>query len=214
LTVVGVVDDVREFDIATPPRPAVYFPISQFDSRGGLLRDWVVRTQGNPNALVPVVREAIWSIDHDLPISRVRTMEQVRSLSLASRQFNVVLLGLFACLAVVLASVGVHGVTAYAIAQRTHEIGIRVALGAQREDVLKLILGQGIRLACIGSVIGLAASLVLTRLMSSVVYGVRTTDPLSLAGAAILLGLVALTACYLRARDALRIDPMEALRCE
>ncbi len=217
LTVVGVVDDVREFDIATPPRPAVYFPISQFDGRGGLLRDWVVRTQGtqgNPNALVPVVREAIWSIDRDLPISRVRTMEQVRSLSLASQQFNVVLLGLFACLAVVLASVGVHGVTAYAIAQRTHEIGIRVALGAQREDVLKLILGQGIRLACIGSVIGLVASLVLTRLMSSVVYGVRTTDPLSLAGAAILLGLVALTACYLPARDALRIDPMEALRCE
>jgi putative ABC transport system permease protein len=214
LTVVGVVDDVREFDIATPPRPAVYFPISQFDARGGLLRDWVVRTQGNPNALVPVVREAIWSIDRDLPISRVRTMEQIRSLSLASRQFNVVLLGLFACLAVVLASVGVHGVTAYAIAQRTHEIGIRVALGAQREDVLKLILGQGIRLACIGSIIGLAASLVLTRLMNSVVYGVRTTDPLSLAGAAILLGLVALTACYLRARDALRIDPMEALRCE
>jgi putative ABC transport system permease protein len=214
LTVVGVVGDVREFDIATPPRPAVYFPISQFDARDGLLRDWVVRTQGNPNALVPVVRGAIWSIDRDLPISRVRTMKQVRSLSLASQQFNVVLLGLFACLALVLASVGVYGVTAYAIAQRTHEIGIRVALGAQREDVLKLILGQGTRLACIGSVIGLAASLVLTRLMGSVVYGVRTTDPLSLAGAAILLGLVALTACYLPARDALRIDPMEALRYE
>jgi putative ABC transport system permease protein len=214
LTVVGVVGDVREFDIATPPRPAVYFPISQFNARDGLLRDWVVRTRGNPNAVVPVVRKAIWSIDRDLPISRVRTMEQIRSFSLASEQFNVVLLGLFACLALALASVGVHGVTAYTIAQRTHEIGIRVALGAQREDVLKLILVQGTRLACIGSVIGVAASLVLTRLMSSVVYGVRTIDPLSLAGAAILLGLVALMACYLPARDALRIDPMEALRYE
>jgi putative ABC transport system permease protein len=141
-------------------------------------------------------------------------MEQVRSFSLASEQFNVVLLGLFACLALVLASAGIYGVTAYAIAQRTHEIGIRVALGAQHKDVLKLILGQGTRLACIGSVIGLAASLVLTRLMSSVVYGVRTTDPLSLVGAAILLGFVALTACYLPARDAMRIDPITALRHE
>jgi putative ABC transport system permease protein len=214
LTVVGVVGDVREFDITTPPRPAVYFPISQFDARDGLLRDWVVRTQGNPNALVPVIRKAIWSIDRDLPISRVRTMEQIRSFSLASEQFNVMLLGLFACLALVLASAGIYGVTAYAIAQRTHEIGIRVALGAQHKDVLKLILSQGTRLACIGSAIGLAASLVLTRLMSSVVYGVKTSDPLSLAGAAIVLGLVALTACYLPARDALRIDPMEALRYE
>jgi putative ABC transport system permease protein len=214
LTVVGVVGDVREFDIAIPPRPAVYFPVSQFDARDGLLRDWVVRTQGNPNALVPVVSKAIWSVDRDLPISRVRTMEQVRSLSLASQQFNVVLLGLFACLALVLASAGVYGVTAYAVAQRTHEIGIRVALGAQREDVLKLILVQGARLACIGSAIGVAASLVLTQLMSSVVYGVKTSDPLSLTGAAILLGLLALMACYLPARDALRIDPMMALRYE
>jgi len=211
---IGVVGDVRDFDITTPTRPAVYFPISQFDAQDGLLRDWVVRIQGNPNALVPVVRKAIWSIDRDLPISRVRTMEQVRSFSLASEQFNVVLLGLFACLALVLASAGIYGVTAYAIAQRTHEIGIRVALGAQHKDVLKLILGQGTRLACIGSVIGLAGSLVLTRLMSSVVYEVRTTDPLSLVGAAIMLGLVALTACYLPARDAMRIDPITALRHE
>ena len=214
LTVVGVVGDVREFDVASPPRPSVYFPISQFDARDGLLRDWVVRTPGNPAALVPSVRKAIWAIDRDLPISRVRTMERVRTQSLASQRFDLVLLGLFACLAVVLASAGVHGVAAYLVGQRTHEIGIRVALGAQGADILKSILGQGTRLACIGLVLGLAASLVMTRLMKSLVYSISPMDPVSLAGAAILLGSVTLAACYIPARRALRVDPMVALRHE
>ena len=179
-----------------------------------MLRDWVVRTPGNPAALVPSVRKAIWAIDRDLPISRVRTMERVRTQSLASQRFDLVLLGLFACLAVVLASAGVHGVTAYLVAQRTHEIGIRVALGAQGADILKSILGQGIRLACIGLVLGLAAALVLTRLMKSLVYSISPMDPVSLAGAAILLGSVTLAACYIPARRALRVDPMVALRHE
>jgi predicted permease len=212
LTVVGVVANVREFDLSTLPRPTIYFPISQFDAPSGLLRDWVVRTDRNPNALAPGVREAVWSIDKDLAISRMRTMEGVRSLSLGPQAFNLLLLGLFACLALVLASAGVYGVTAYSIAQRTHEIGIRMALGAGRGDVLKLMVGQSARLAFIGAAIGLAGALALTRLMKSLLYGVSATDPLTFVSAAVLLAVVALVACYIPARQALGVDPMVALR--
>jgi putative ABC transport system permease protein len=213
LTVVGVVGDFRDFDVASRPRPAIFFPISQF-ANGGLLRDWVVRTEGNPLAAASGVREAIWSVNRDMPISRVQTMEQVRSSSLSQQQFTLVLLGVFAGLALILAGLGLYGVTSYATAQRTREIGIRMALGAQRYDVMRLVLYRGASIGFAGVGIGLAAALVLTRLMRTLLYGVRATDPLAFAGVAILLALVTLAACYVPVRRAMRTDPMVAVRCE
>jgi len=213
VTVVGVVGDFRDFDVASRPRPAIFFPISQV-ANGGLLRDWVVRTEGNPLAAASGVREAIWSVNRDMPISRVQTMEQVRSSSLSQQQFTLVLLGVFAGLALVLSGVGLYGVTAYATAQRTREIGIRMALGAQRRDVMRLVLSHGAGIGFAGVGIGIAAALVLTRLIRTLLYGVRATDPLAFAGVAVLLALVTLTACYIPARRAMRTDPMVAVRCE
>jgi len=191
----------------------MYFSVSQFEGNG-LLRDWVVRSAGNPVSVSSEVRDAIWSIDKDLPISRMRTMSQVRSASVAAQAFNVLLLGLFAGLALTLATVGLYGVTAYSVAQRTREIGIRVALGAQHQDVLSLVLRQGTTLALGGVAIGVVAALGLTRLMTGLLYGVPANDPLTFAGVTILLLLVALAASYVPARRAMRVDPMVALRYE
>jgi putative ABC transport system permease protein len=214
LTVVGVVGNFREFDVASRPRPTMFFPISQAANGTGWLRDWLVRTEGNPLAAASGVREAIWSLNSEMPISRVQTMEQVRSGSLAQQQFALLLLGLFAGLALVLAGVGLYGVTAYATAQRTREIGIRMALGAQRGDVMRLVLSRGAGIGLAGIGIGMAAALVLTRLMGTLLYGVSATDPLAFAAVAVLLAMVTLTACYIPARRAMRTDPMIAVRCE
>ena len=218
LTVVGIVGNVHDYDVPSRPRPTFYFPLAQYESGSGVsgsgvLRDWVVRAV-DPASLAPAIREAIWSFDKDLPVSRVTTMDQVRSASLAPQGFNLLLLGLFACLALVLACVGLYGVAAYSVAQRIHEIGIRVALGAQRADVLRLILGQGVRLALWGVGTGIMTGLGLTRLMSSLLYGVSATDPLTFACVAILLVAVAVAACYIPARRAMKVDPMVALRYE
>jgi putative ABC transport system permease protein len=214
LTVVGVVGNSRDFDVATQPRPTIFFPISQFAGGTGLLRDWVVRTGGNPLAVAPGVREAIWSVDKDMPISRVQPMEEVRSSSVAEQQFTLLLLGLFAGLALALASVGLYGVAACATAQRTREIGIRMALGAQPRDVMRLILSHGVMVGFVGVGIGIVAALSLTRPMRTLLYGVRATDPLAFAGVAILLTAVTLAACYIPARRAMRVDPTVALRYE
>jgi len=157
-------------------------------------------------------------VDPDLPVSRLRSLEQVRNISVAPQRFNLSfnlsLFGLFAALALVLAAVGIYGAMAYSVAQRTREIGIRMALGAQRRDVVKLVLGQGVRHAALGVFLGLAGAFALTRLMASLLYGVRPTDPITFAGATLILAGVALLACYLPARKAMRVDPMVALRYE
>ncbi len=214
LTVAGVVGDIREFDPLTPPRPTLYFPITQFPDPGGILRDWVVRTVGDPLSVASSIRTAIWSVDKDLPITRVRTMEEVRSLSIAAQRLNLLLFALFAALALVLATVGIYGVMAYSVAQRKREIGIRVALGARRNDVLKLVLAQGFRLAVLGLLLGVIAAFALTRLMASMIYGVSSTDATTFLTVALLLSFVALAACYIPSRRALRVDPMVALRYE
>ena len=214
LTVVGVVGNFRNFDVASQPRPTIFFPISQLAAGTALLRDWVVRTTGDPLAIAADVRQAIWSLDKDMPISRVQTMEEVRSSSVAEQQFTLLLLGLFAGLAMALASVGLYGVTAYATALRTREIGIRMALGAQRRDVMRLVLFHGAALGFVGVGIGIVAALLLTRLMTALLYGVRATDPLSFGAVAMLLSVVILVACYIPARRAMRTDPMVALRYE
>jgi len=214
LTITGIVADVREFDPVTAPRPTMYFPIAQFAEPAGILRDWVVRTDDNPQAIAANLRGAVWDVDKDLPVTRIRTMDEVRSMSVASPRLNLLLFGLFAALALVLATIGIYGVTAYSVAQRTREIGIRVALGARSNDVLRLVIGQGARLALIGVVLGMIGAFALTRLMASMIYGVSAVDPLTFFAVAFLLAVVALTACYIPARRAMRVDPLVALRYE
>jgi len=214
LMVVGVVGNFRHFDVASRPRPTMFFPISQLAAGTALLRDWVVRTTGDPLTIAGGVRQAICSLDKDMPISRVQTMEEVRSSAVAQQQFTLLLLGLSAGLALVLASVGLYGVTAYATALRTREIGIRMALGAQRRDVMSLVLFDGAALGFVGVGIGIVAALLLTRLMTVLLYGVRANDPLAFGAVAMLLSVVILVACYIPARRAMRMDPMMALRYE
>ena len=214
LTITGIVADVREFDPVTAPRPTMYFPVAQFADPAAILRDWVVRAKDDPRTLAAHARAAVWDVDKDLPVTRIRTMEEVRSMSVVSPRLNLLLFGLFAALALVLASVGIYGVTAYSVAQRTREIGVRIALGAGRQDVLHLVVGQAARLALFGVLLGLLAAFALARLMTSMMYGVSSADPLTFVSVAFLLMFGALAACYLPARRAMRVDPIVALRYE
>ena len=214
LTITGIVADVREFDPMTEPQPTMYFPIAQFADTAGILRDWVVRTDNDPKAIAASVRAAVWDIDKDLPITRIRTMEEVRSMAVMSPRLNLLLFGLFAALALLLASIGIYGVTAYGVARRTREIGIRIALGANRSDVVRSVVSQSIRLVTIGLLLGLTGAFALTRLMTSMIYGVSSSDPATFSAVAFLLMFVALVACYVPARRAMRVDPIVALRYE
>ncbi len=212
LTVVGVVGNVRQLDLVRLPRPAMYIPAAQDRATGDTLRDWVVRTSADSSALVPAVRSVIWSVDSTLPITRVQTLDQVKSASTASQQFNLLLVGLFAVLALVLAAVGVYGVTAYSVSQRTRELGIRVALGARPGALLKLVLAHGARLTLIGLAIGTMAALALTQVMSTLLFGVGARDPMTFVGVALLLLAVSLGASFVPAHRATRVDPVVALR--
>jgi putative ABC transport system permease protein len=211
--VVGLVAHVRNEGLEGESRGQYYAPYAQATG-GGQNLYVVVRTDGDPASLAPSVRGAIAGIDRDLPVFRVATMEQMVSDSLAQRRFSMLLFGIFAALALVLAVVGLYGVMSYAVAQRTHEIGLRMALGAQARDVLRMVVGQGMGLVAVGLGIGLLGALGLTRLMASLLYGVSASDPLTYAGIAILLGAVALLASYIPARRATKVDPMVALRYE
>jgi putative ABC transport system permease protein len=211
ITIVGVVHDTKRQGLDKPIRMESWFPLAQSPARR---MELVIRTAGDPLALAGVVRQTIWSQDRDLPIPKLETMEQVLSEKVAERRLNMLLLSLFALVALILAAVGIYGVMSYAVTQRTNEIGIRLALGAQVGDVLKLILRHGITLALIGVAIGLVATLALTRLMARLLFGISATDPLTIAVIALLLMLVALLACWIPARRATRVDPMIALRCE
>jgi ABC-type antimicrobial peptide transport system permease subunit len=174
----------------------------------------VVRTEGSPLAVAGSIRDAIREFNSKAVMYNTETMDQVISQSLAARRFAMVLLAVFAGLALVLSNIGIYGVISYVVGRRTHEIGIRMALGAQRTDVLKIVLGRAASLALIGVCIGLAAAEGLTRLMSSILYGVSSTDPLTFGLVAVVLMLVAITACYVPARRAMRVDPVTALRSE
>jgi putative ABC transport system permease protein len=209
--IVGVVGDVRYGSVTDEAKPTVYFPHSELTHSFMTL---VIRTQDDPAAMAPAVVRELRMIDPDQPVSDVRTMNQVMADTLARARFNTLLLGLFAGLATLLAAVGIFGVMNYSVALRTREIGIRMALGAQPARVLMLILKQGLLLTLIGIGIGLAGSLALTRVVSSLLFGVEATDPVTLAAIALLLMVVSLVACYIPARRATRIDPMLALRYE
>jgi putative ABC transport system permease protein len=210
-TVVGIVGDVKQYGLDTPSTMQVYLPHQQSPSQQMTL---VVRAGGDPASQTAAVRNEIWAVDKDQPVYNIRTMEQVLAKSIAGRRFNMLLLGIFASVALLLAAVGIYGVISYSVTQRTHEIGIRMALGAQGRDVLRMVVGQGMILALIGVAIGVIASFALTRVMSSLLFGVSATDPLTFGGIALLLTVVAFLACFIPARKAAKVDPMVALRYE
>ncbi|HMF56640.1 MAG TPA: ABC transporter permease [Pyrinomonadaceae bacterium] len=210
LTIVGVAADIKR-ELAGKPESEIYQPHAQVASREMTV---VARTENDPLNYVQPVRSQVQALDPNQPVYGIATMEQVRSSSVFLQRIAVTLLTAFAIVALVLAAVGIYGVMAYSVAQRTHEIGIRMALGAQRRDVLKLVVGQGMMLALIGAVIGLAAAFAVTRLMSSLLFGVSATDPTTFAGITLILSFVAFIACYIPARRAMKVDPMVALRYE
>ncbi|HEU0009036.1 MAG TPA: FtsX-like permease family protein, partial [Verrucomicrobiae bacterium] len=210
--IVGIVGDVRVRGLAKPVRPLVYRLHSPLDTpRNATL---VVRTRGDPKAFARSVHRAILEIDPAQPVANVRTLEEVISASVAQRRLTLVLLGSFAGVALLLTAIGLYGVIAYVVTQRTREIGIRMALGANRGSVLALVLRQGMTLAVLGVALGVPAALGLTRVLTSLLYEVKPGDPLTVSGVSLILLLVALLACWLPARRAAKVDPMEALRYE
>jgi putative ABC transport system permease protein len=209
--IVGVVGDVKTNGLDEAVGPMIYWPYFQFPQ---LFNTLVVRSDGDLFRLVPAVKAAIWAVNKNQPISKIETLEQVLSASLARRRLYMILLGVFAGAALLLTSVGIYGVMSYSVNQRTQEMGIRIAVGAERGAVLRLVLGQGARAALLGIAAGIAAALALTRLMASLLFGVSATDPLTFLAVATLLTLVALSASYIPARRAMRVDPMAALRHE
>ena len=217
LTIIGIVADARQRDWSARPIPEIYLPTFQnreyLADRGAYIT-LVARTAGDPAALISAVKDAVWSFDHSLPISEVVTMDGVIAEANAEPRFEMLLLGVFAAVALVLAAVGIYGVMSYSVSRRTHEIGIRMSLGGSRTQVLWMVVRQGMWLALAGSAAGIGGALALSRLMVGVLYGVRPTDPITFAAVAIGLGSVALVATYVPARRATRIDPMSALRHE
>jgi putative ABC transport system permease protein len=210
-TVVGVVGDAKQYDIAEQQRPQVYTPYAQ---NPHIFATLVVRSRVEPLSLTESVKKAVWAVDPEQPMWRIRTLEATLTQNVADRRFILSLMGCFAVLAVLLTALGIYGVISYSVAQRTHEIGVRMALGAQRGDVLRMILRQGMLLALVGVVAGVGAALALTRLMTGLLYGVSAADPLTYAGVAVLLAAIALVACLVPARRATKVDPMIALRYE
>jgi putative ABC transport system permease protein len=211
ITIVGVVGDTKLYGLDNPARLEVYLPYRQ-RSRNDM--NLVVRSAVDPASLTSAIRAAVAAVDRDQPIFAVQTMQQAVDDSISTRRLTLVLLGVFSALALILAAIGIYGVMAYSVALRTQEIGIRVALGAQQQDVLRLVLGQGARIVFFGVAIGLAAAAVLTRLLASLLFSVSASDPLTFAAVAVVLVAVALLACYVPARRALRVDPIIALRYE
>ncbi len=207
--IIGIVGDIRHRAMELQPYAAMYLPTYR---PGGTTV--VVRTQGDPLSLGPAVRKEVQEIDRDQPVSALRTMDDWIARSTATPRYRTTLLALFAALAMVLAATGIYGVMSYSVAQRTHEIGVRMALGARRSAVLGLIIRQGMLLVVVGLVIGLAGAFAVTRVMSSLLFGVGAKDPITFAVVAVLLSIVALIACYVPARRATKIDPLEALRYE
>jgi predicted permease len=209
--IIGVVGDVHQLGLDTAPEPTVYWPHSELVMSGMTI---LVRASNDPLALLSTIRNQLQQLDLELPMAAVATMDQLLADSLSRSRFTMLLLGIFAVVALVLAAVGIYGLIAYSVTQRTQELGIRIALGAQRRDVLRLVLVQGTCLTLLGVAIGVLAALALSRLLGTLLFSVSATDPLTFAGVAGLLAVVAQIACFIPARRATRVDPMVALRYE
>jgi putative ABC transport system permease protein len=209
--IVAVVGDVKHRSLSIESRPEVYIPFAQipFNSMG-----LVVRSTGDPANLIGAIREEVKQIDKNIPLFEVKTLERYVDDSLANARFNTLLIVIFASVALILTAVGLYGVMSYSVAQRAHEIGIRMALGAEARDVLRMVIGQGMKLAAVGAAAGLIGAYAVTRLASSLLYGVGATDPVTFAAIAVLLLAVAFIACWVPARRATKVDPMVALRYE
>jgi putative ABC transport system permease protein len=218
--IVGVVADAKQFDLQSAAPSSVFVPVLRLANAEGKFQSgqralkFVLRTAGEPLQLNEAVRKAMLEIEPNLSLTRMRSMEQILARSVAQQRFNMLLLGVFAALGLLLAAIGIYGVMSYAVSQRTHEIGLRMALGAQAGDVWRLMLKNGLTLTVAGLGLGLAGALALTRLMKNYLFGVNATDPASFAAVTVLLGVVALMACWLPTRRATKVDPMIALRCE
>jgi putative ABC transport system permease protein len=209
--IVGVVGDVRNASLSRAPGPIMYVPFEQEPLWGA---EVVVRSSLDQSSVAAAVRHAVDGIDKNLPVTDIEAMADAVGQSIAQERFRTFLLSAFSAIALLLAAVGIFGVVSYFASQRTHEIGVRIALGAQQSHVLRLILGEAARLALIGIVIGTAAAFGLTRLMNGLLYGISANDPVSFGSTAVILLFVALTACYVPARRAARLHPVEALRYE
>ena len=214
--IVGVAGNIKHRTLEAADRPELYVPYRQPLFAGWTVRPMYViaRTSADPASTVAIARHEVARVDRDQPISDVRTMDERIGRSLSSRRFSMVLLALFAGLALTLAAVGIYGIVAYSVTERTHEIGVRVALGAQRRDVMAMVVGQGMAMTLVGTAIGVAASAALARLMSSLLFGVSAVDPATFVAIPLLLIAVALAACYVPARRAMRVDPLQTLRAE
>jgi putative ABC transport system permease protein len=209
--IVGVVADVKQGALDSEQDTEVYLPFEQSPSSN---MSHVVRTNLNPSQMAAAVRQEISAIDKDQPVVNVQTMNKLLSDTMANRRFSTLLLGIFAALALVLASVGVYGVISYSVTSRTHEVGIRRALGANKSDILRLVVGQAMALAMTGVAIGIAGAFALTRLMSSLLFQVSATDAITFLTVALLIAVVALVASFIPARRAAKVDPVIALRYE
>jgi putative ABC transport system permease protein len=209
--IVGIIGDVKQIKLDAEGKSEIYVPYFQLAVAA---MNIVVRTQTDPGSMTGAVLQQISRVDPDQPVFQVKTMDQYLGESMAQRRLSTVLLGVFAALALVLAAIGVYGVMSYLVSQRTREIGIRMALGAKQLDILKLVVGHGMWLAFLGIVLGGAAALLLTRIMTSSLYGISASDPLTYIGISLLLAIVALLACLIPARRAIKVDPNIALRYE
>jgi len=214
MTIIGVAGDVKHSGLNQPVDPAVYAPFSQNDEAWRKFMTLVIRTRVPVAGLVEAVKKQVWSLDSQIPVSGIQSMDDLLAVSVAQERFNMLLLGSFAALAVALAGVGIYGMVAYRVNQRTHEIGVYIALGAQHRDVLRLVMKDAVKLGLLGIVLGLGGAMALTRVMVSLLFEVKPTDPATLIGVALLLAAVAMLAGYIPARRALSIHPMTALRRE
>jgi len=211
--IVGIVGDVHQAGSDADVSPAVYYPLTQFPETT-LTQSIVVRTTGNPQATVSMVKDQVWAVDPNQPIASIRTMDEVMSASVAERRFNLLVLAALACAAVLLSAVGIYGIVAFAVTERRHEFGVRMALGASRSHLVRLVMSYAFRPAAIGLLAGLGGALIASRLLQSLLFGVRSTDAMTLAGVALTIASVTVLACAVPVWRAVGLDPIAALRID